>query len=47
MDKGETNIVNTTISDRADGADTGPMFQVRFIEGIGRGICRGAVVGGE
>ena len=47
MDKEETNMINTIISERAEGEETGPLFQIRFLEGGGRGICGGAVAGGE
>ena len=45
-EKEETNIVNNPISERAEGADTGPLFQIRFLEGGCRGICGGALAGG-
>ena len=35
----ETNIFNTPISEHAEVADTGPLFQIRFLKGGGRGIC--------
>ena len=46
-EKEETNIVNTAISEHAEGADTGTMFQIRFLEGVGRVICGGAVAVGS
>ena len=43
MEKEDTNIFNTTISERAEGEDTLPLFQIIFLEGRERGICGGAV----
>ena len=43
MDKEDTNIVNTPISERTEGEDTAPLFQIIFIEVGGRGICGGSV----
>ena len=39
MEKVHTN-------DLGEGEDTGPMFQILFLEGGGRGICRGELAGG-
>ena len=44
-EKEDTYIVNTPISERAEGAYTCPLFQILFLEGGGRGICGGAVAG--
>ena len=41
------NIVKTHISERTEGADTVPLFQIPFIEEGGRGMCRGSVDGGS
>ena len=46
MDKEDTNIVNTPISERTEGEDKFPPFQIIFIEVGGRVICRGSVEGG-
>ena len=46
MDKENTNIVNTQISECTEGKDTAPLFQIIFLEGLGRGICGGLVEGG-
>ena len=46
-EKEETNIVYTTISESAEGADTGPLFQIFFTEEGGRIIYGGAVAGGS
>ena len=43
MDKVDTNIVNTPISDSTEGEDTVPLFQIIFIEAGGVGICGGSV----
>ena len=45
-DKEETNIVKTKTSDRKEGSYTGPLFQIRFIVGGGRGIYGGEVANG-
>ena len=45
--KEETNIVNTKISERTEGEETVPLFQITFLEGGGRGICIGSVDGGS
>ena len=42
----ENNIVNTQISERTEGEDTGTLFQIIFIEGWGRRIFGGSVEGG-
>ena len=36
MDKEETNIFNTQISERTKGEDTVPLFQIIFIEVWGK-----------
>ena len=41
------NIINTKISDRTEGEDTGTLFQIIFLQGWGRGMCGGAVEGEE
>ena len=33
VEKEETNIFKTPIIDRAEGANTGPLFQIIFLEG--------------
>ena len=38
-EKEETDIVNTPIFERTEDAETGPLFQIIFLEGGGRGIC--------
>ena len=43
----ETNIVNSKISERTEGEDTVPLFQILFIEVGGRGICGWSVEGGS
>ena len=40
-------IVNTPIREPVEGTYTGPLFQTRFLEGVGRGIYGGAVDEGE
>ena len=47
MKKGDNIIVNNHIRDPEKGTDTGPMFQIRFLEGGGRGIYGIAVEGGS
>ena len=44
--KEETNIVNTKISERTEGADKVPLFRNLFIVGGGKIICGGSVEGG-
>ena len=39
MDRGYTSIFNTSVRDPAEGTDTGPLFQIRFLEVGGRRIC--------
>ena len=46
MDKEDTNIVNTPISESKEGENKVPLFQMIFIEVGGRGICGGPVEGG-
>ena len=46
MEKEDINIVKTQISERTEGEDTVPMFQIIFLEVGGRGICGGSVEGG-
>ena len=46
MDKEDTNIVNTPISEHTEGEDKVPLFQIIFIEVGRRGICGGSVEGG-
>ena len=46
MDKEETNIVNTQISELTEGEDTVPMFQIISLEVGRRGICVESVDGG-
>ena len=41
MDKEDTNIVNTPISERTEGEDTVHMIQIVFIEVGARGIYGG------
>ena len=43
IDKEETNIVNTQISERTEGEVTVPLFKIIFFEVWGRGICGGSV----
>ena len=43
MDKVDTNIVNTPISDSTEGEDTVPLFQYIFLEVGGIGIYGGPV----
>ena len=38
-----TDIVTNPISENTEVADTGPLFQIQFLEGGGRGIFRGVV----
>ena len=45
MDKEDTNIVNTPISDSTEGEDKVPLFEIIFIEVGGRRICGGSVEG--
>ena len=47
MEKVDTNVVKNTIGDPGEAEDTGPLFQIRFLEGGGTGICRREVAGGE
>ena len=46
MEKEDTNIVNTPISESTEGENKVPLFQMIFIEVGGRGICGGPVEGG-
>ena len=47
MQKVETSIFHTKISDSAEGTDTGPLFQIRFLEGGGRLVCEIKLEGGQ
>ena len=47
MDKEYTDIVINPISKNVEGAETGPLFIIQFLDGGGRGICGGVVLGGE
>ena len=46
MDKEDTNIVNTQMSESTEGEDKVTLFQIIFIEVGGRGICGGTVEDG-